>query len=209
MPGTQNSQSTLDFLGTIGSKDRGDNVSLNNTAKALVELAEFMITTARKNLDKKGNMATGRTASSMKAVNIQASAAKMSLDIEILSTYKFLDQGVKGVEGGKGKYAFKTKYANKKMATAILKWLRKRGAGGKVKYKAVSKNEKKNKRINKTLSTADNFKSLAYAVSVGIKKKGIDPTYFFTDAIKATEKLQKQKYAKALKLDIIQTINNN
>lgn len=205
----QNSQSILDFLGTIGSKDRGDGVSLNNTAKALVELADFMITTARNNLDKKGNMATGRTASSMKAVNIQTAAAKMSLDIEILSTYKFLDQGVKGVEGGTGKYAFKTKYPNKKMATAILKWLRKRGAGGRTKDKAVSKNEAKNKRIYKKTSSADNLKSLAYATAASIKKKGIRPTKFFSNAVKATEKLQKQKYAKALKLDIIQTINNN
>lgn len=205
MPGIQNSKGTLSFLDGLGTKDRGDKVEFNNVGAALVELADFLITEARSNMDKNGNTATGQTASSMKASDVKTNATKLQVDISIDSTYKFLDQGVKGVEGGTGKYQFKTKYPNKKMALAILKWVRKRGIA--TKYKAISKTERKNQRIKRMIKKSDNLKGMAYAISTNIKKKGIKPTKFFTKAIEATKKEQKKRFAEALKLDIIETFN--
>lgn len=203
MPGIQNNKSTLDYLGTIGTTDRGD--AMPETAKALVELAGFLIETATDNLQRKGNIATGDTASSMKAVNLDLSGVNMSVDIQILSTYKFLDQGVKGTQGGTGKYSFKNNFVGKKMHSAIKKWLNKRGRGGRVKYTAVSKNESKNKKINK-LGSKD---AIAYAVATNIKKRGIDRTLFFTNAVKETQKESKKRFAQALKIDIINQLNGN
>lgn len=206
MPGIQNSRGTLDFLGTIGTTDRGDDVSLRHTAKALVELGVFLMDTATRNLQKKGNVATGNTASSMKAKDIEIGGTHMSLDIEIASTYKFLDQGVKGVESGTGKYAFKTKRPGKKMALALLKWIKARLVA--TKYKAISKTERKNQKVKAISDAATSQKSLAYAMATNIKKHGIKPTHFFSDAVEATKKLQKKKYADAFKLDIIETLNS-
>lgn len=206
MPGIQNTKSTLDYLGTIGSDDRGDSLSLNNSTKALVELAAFLIGEASDNLDKGGNVATGDTASSMKARDIVVNGTKFELDVEIASTYKFLDQGVKGVESGKGKYAFKNKFVSKKMASAIKKWLRVRKVV--TKYKAISRTERKNKRIAKMVKSKDGLLTgLSYAIATNIKKKGIKATGFFSKAIAATRKEQKEKYAKAFKLDIIESLN--
>jgi hypothetical protein len=207
MPGIQNNKSTLDYLSTIGTTDRGDVLPLSETGKALVELAAFLIETATANLQRKGNIATGATASSMKIVNVDLNGPVKSLDVEILKTYDFLNSGVKGTNGGTGKYQFKTKFANRKMMLAILKWLKKRSAGGKTKYKAVSANERKNKKINKTVSQAKSRESLAYAVSVNIKKKGIKPTKFFTNAIRDTQKEAKKKLGAAIKFDIINSLN--
>jgi len=214
MANNQNSKSTLDYLGTIGSKDRGDQVSLNHVAEALVALAEFLIERAGHNLDKGGNVATGNTKTSMVARRIQISGLKMELDIEIVSTYKFLDQGVKGVQGGTGKYSFKYLPAGSKMALAILKWLRRRGIA--TKYKPYSTNaahkgatEAKNQRIKKAINASNNLKSMAYAIATGIKKKGIKKTLFFTNAIRDTKTLQKKMYADAFKLDIIESLNLN
>lgn len=210
MPGIQNSKSTLDFLGTIGSTDRGDGVSLNNTAKALVELADLIITEARENMDKNGNTASGMTASSMAVRDLEINGTKMSLDIEIASTYKFLNDGVKGTQGGTGKYSFKTMFPSKKMALAILKWLRRRNVVSKYKaYTKHSKNEPKNKKIHAMVSKADSLKSLAYAISTNIKKKGIKPTKFFTKALEKGKREQKRIIAGAFKLDIIESLNEN
>lgn len=206
MPGIQNSKSTLDFLGTIGSTDRGDGVTLNHTAQALVNLADFLIDHAVNNLKAKANIASGATSDSMEANEIQIDGTKMYLDIKILSTYKFLDKGVQGTEGGSGKYKFKTKYPNKKMALAILKWLRKRSIA--LKYKAISKTERKNQRIKKMVNSSDKLKSLAYAVSTNIKKTGIRPTNFFTKAVTATKAQSKKEFSNALKLDIIDSLSN-
>lgn len=215
MPGLQNSPKTLDYLGTIGTKDRGD--AMPATAKALVELAGFLIKEATRNLQKKGNVATGETAKSMRIVNLDLSAPKMSLDVEIASTYKFLDLGVKGTEGGSGKYSFKTKFANKKMALAILKWLRKRSVVSKykphsseddnLKGKNRGSVERKNQRIKKIVNSAESKKRLAYAISVNIKKKGIKRTLFFTNAVKATQKETRKVFAEGLKIDIINSLS--
>lgn len=217
MPGIQNSKSTLDFLGTIGSQDRGDGVTMNNTAKALVRLADFLIDHAANSLQSKGHVASGDTISSMTAGPIEVDGTKMFLDIEILKTYKFLDLGVKGYVSGKGKYQFKKPGWGKgkrtgkgkvsPMVLAILKWMRKRSISSK--YKAISKNEKKNQRIKKMVSSADSLKSLAYAVATNIKKKGIKPTYFFTKAVTATKAQSRKEFASAIKLDIIESLNPN
>lgn len=205
MPGIQNSKGTLSFLDGLGSNDRGDKVEFNNVGAALVELADFLITEARGNMDKGGNVATGHTASSMKAGPLQTNATRLQVDISLDSTYKFLDQGVKGTEGGQGKYSFKTSHPNKKMALAILKWVRKRGIA--TKYKAISKTEVKNQRIKRMIKKSNNLKGMAYAIATNIKKKGIKPTKFFTKAIESTKKEQKKRFADALKLDIIETLS--
>lgn len=205
----------VDWLNDFGSGSRAAaeadaKLKLSHTAAALVELSQFLISTAEDNAEKSASVATGRIISSMEAGPIVTTGTKTSLAIYIDSAYKFTDKGVKGVESGKSYagYSFKTKYANKKMATAILKWLRQRGRRGRIKYKGVSKGESKNKGINRTLKKADDLKSLAYAVAANIKKRGIKPTQFFTHAVRDTNKLAAEKLGKAVKLDIIESLKN-
>lgn len=206
MPNRNNSRSTLDYLNTIGSTDRGDGVSMNNTAKALVRIADLIMTEAASNMDKNGNVATGGIISSMKATDIQVKGTRMELDIEIDSRYKFLNDGVKGVNGGTGKYQFKTLRPSKKMALAIMKWIKVRRVA--TKYKAISKNEKKNQSIKAASHAANSQKSLAYAIATNIKKKGIRPTKFWTKAVATAQKEKSRILGEAFKLDIIETLNN-
>jgi len=207
MPGIQNSKSTLDFLGALGTR-RGD-VVIEKSAQGLVKLAAFLIEKASSNLERKRNVATGDTISSMQIVNLDFTGAKLSVDVQILSTYKFLDKGVKGTEGGTGKYKFKTPHPSKRMANAIDSWLRTRGIRGTLakKYKpyatAKAGVEQKDVRIDQ------NKKGLAYAVATSIKKKGIRPTFFFTNAVKDTQKQAKKIIGQGFKLDIIQNLKLN
>lgn len=207
----QNKQSTLDFLGTIGTRDRGDDLKANETIKAMFGLAGFLIDTAAANLQRGKNVATGETIKSMQIVNVDLAAPSFSLEVEILKTYKFLDQGVKGVGGkGRGKFQFKTRYVSKKMATAILKWITKRNiraSGYPTKYGAYGQVEQKDIHLKKQVDAAKSMKSLAYGMSAKIKRDGIEPTYFMTKAIEATRKETKKRLAAALKVDIINSLN--
>lgn len=205
MPGIQNSKSTLDYLGTIGSDDRGDSLQLSNSAQALVALAGVIISEAGNNLDKGGNTATGKTESSMRATNIVANGTNIELDIQIASTYKFLNDGVKGWKSGKGKYQFKKKFPGKKMIGAIKSWVKVRKIA--TKYKAISANERKNQNIKK-LSKSQEVERVATAMAVKIKRDGIAPTKFFTKAVATARKEQKKLFADALKLDIIESLND-
>jgi hypothetical protein len=94
------------------------------------------------------------------------------------------------------------------MAASILSWLRQ----GKARFKSVrkpySKTEAKNQRAKKAVNQSDNLKSLAYAVATNVKKHGIKPTYFFSKAVKDTEKKWAKEIANGFKLDIIESLNN-
>lgn len=219
MPSIQNSKSTLAFLDELGSSDKGDQVVLSATARALVELGEFLITTASDNMDRSGNVDTGGTISSMRIVNLDLRSVKMSLEIEVASNYKFLDQGVKGTEGGTGKFQFRNNGVGRKMHAAISSWLRRRGTRGsgypkkygaygtKLKSGGKGKVEKKDRKVNP--NSAEALSAMAYAVGTSIKKKGIRPTGFFSKAVAATEQKQKEVLADALRIDIINSLNIN
>lgn len=132
--------------------------------------------------------------------------------------YDFVNQGVRGVGGNKpkkntGKYSFKNKYPNRKMAAGIYAWLnlaRKSVRLDKVDTTGV---QRKRRKLAKVLSEAENKKRLAYAISVGIKKNGLRATFYFDKAIKENFTQDfKDALAEALGGDIIlnfRTYGNN
>jgi len=194
-------------LSELGTIDRGADLPLVNTAKTLVNMAAFLITEAQKNLNADGTNATGDLEESLHVENLAIDGSRMSVDVMILDRYKFVNDGVKGVKSGKGKYQFKTIFPNKKMATSILKWFR----SGKMRTSSIrkplgGKTEEKNIRLRDTVNKADDLKRLAYATSVNIKKHGIKPTKFFTKAVKKTEQEWKKELAKGFKIDIIESL---
>lgn len=207
--GKQNSKSVLDYLDTIGTKDRGDTegLAMNNTAKRLVKLGGFLIETATANLQKRGNMATGQIASSMGLQNVDLKGTVMSLEVVIDPNYKWLNYGVNGVgKSGKGRYSFRYFGVSKKMQKALKRWVTKRGLGGRTKYAAKSYNERKNKEIRKVVSQVKSADSLAYAIGRSLKKKGIKPSFFFSNAIRSTQARQRREFGEGFKLDIIESI---
>lgn len=209
MPGIPSGKKQLALagLGNLGNNDRGDKVTLSASAQVLVDMSEFLINEAINNLNKKGTVATGDLESSISSKDIQIDGSRLSIDIELLDRYKFIDEGVKGVEGGTGKYQFKTKRPNLAMQKSIKAWLRLRGRRA-TKYKAISRTERKDQGIARTRAKADSQDSLAWAVATSIKKKGIKPTKFFTNAVKATQREFKKELAAGFKLDIINSLND-
>lgn len=206
MPGipTGNKQLQLARLDLEGTTDRGDSIQLSNTARVLVDMAAYLISEAQNNLNNDGTNTTGDLESSMSISDLDISGQRMSVDVLILDRYKFINDGVKGVEGGTGKYQFKTIRPTVEMVRSIKSWLRKRGARA-TKYKAISRTERKDKRIKKMKTEAESQTSLAWAVATSVKKKGIKPTKFFTKAVRATEKKFREEMANGIKLDIIES----
>lgn len=194
----------LDFLGT---NDRGDALPMNNTAATLVKMAGHLISEAQSNLNKSGSVATGDLESSLHATDIEADGSRMSIDVMILDRYAFTDKGVNGLEQSHGSpYSFKTKKPSLGMQRSIKSWLRRRGARA-MKYKAISRTERKDKAIKRMKTKSDSQDGLAWAVATSIKKKGIKPTRFFTKAVKSTEKEFKKEIAAGFKLDIINSFS--
>ena len=147
------------------------------------------------NLQKTGSISSGKLAEpAMPIITKFGTSYVLSVGYEKGSEqekyYDLVNKGVRGV-GGKnakpkkntGEYSYKTPYANKKMATNILLWLRKSANASRNEKVTITKTQRKRKKLSNVVSQADSLKSLAYAISTGIKRDGLRATFFFDKAI--------------------------
>ena len=151
--------------------------------------------TIRKNLEKAGAIASGDlTDVAVPIVYPNDGGYTLEVGYPIggkqMTYYDFINQGVKGV-GGKnarpkkasGKYNFKSKFPNRKMALNIYKWLNQARKTVNTDKLDLSKVQKKKRKLKQVLTEAENKKRLAYAISTAIKRDGIRATYYFDRAI--------------------------
>ena len=91
------------------------------------------------------------------------------------------------------------------MVTAIRKWLVSQSLQGTAvnAKKSIYKREKKN------ASITDTSTKLAIIISRSIKKKGLKPSHFWSDAEKSVMQLAEAEFAAAIKVDIISSIYGN
>lgn len=97
--------------------------------------------------------------------------------------YDFVNKGVKGVKSGtpNSPYSFKNLGVGRSMLKNISSWVNRNGI--KRNDVSITKRQAKRESLSKMVSEASKKKSLAYAVAVNIKKKGLKKTSFFDSAI--------------------------
>lgn len=207
------------FLGSNYDLQLDDNnignyqtVKLNAVADALYYLAAKYVEFATDNLEKADRVASGALSSSIVALPMEIMGTVYSVSIKLDDYYKFVDKGVKGWQdekGGNSPYQFKNygKSGKKssKMVTAIRKWLVSQSLQGTAvnAKKSIYKREKKN------ASITDTSTQLAIIISRSIKKKGLKPSHFWSDAEKSVMQLAEAEFAAAIKVDIISSIYGN
>ena len=125
--------------------------------------------------------------------------------------WDFVNKGVAGV--GKSlsgsPYKFKTKGASKKMIDAMQGWISRHNIQPSDKY-SISGLEKKRKSIRSTVSKTTKLRSLATAFARGIKKKGIEQTNYFDNALKLFNSAEFQKdIAEAVGYEVQIAIKNS
>jgi hypothetical protein len=149
------------------------------------------------NLEKAGAISKGKLAEpSMPVITkfgtkyvLNLGYAKGSAQIEY---FDYINKGVKGNISGTPTdtpYSFKNSYPNRKMAANIFTWLntaRKQARADNVTYSkegGESPTQVKRQKLKKVLTGAQNKRSLAYAISTNIKKRGIAQTKYFDNAV--------------------------
>lgn len=193
-------------LDGLGSNDRGDNVTLSATAQKLLEVADCILVTSSKNLQRNGNVDTGRLDRDMYAGDIEVNGSVLGLNIWVPQYGIYLDQGVNGTEVNHGSpFSYRGKMPP---AAKLLAWARRR-ANRAVKYKPTSKLERKDNKINKMVSDANKYRSLAFAMAKSIQKKGIKPTKFFSKAVAGCAAKFKKTIGEGLRIDVINSLNGN
>jgi len=185
---------------------RGDIEQLSGLEKELTDISQETIDAIVKSLNSVDRVVTGSLAQSVDAI-IEVNGNVFSFTIIADGYWKFVDKGVDGYERSVGS-EFKYKKNGKAIPVDAMKsFLKNRGITPSMSISAHKKSETfKDKRIKsraKKLNKENAFKSLAYAMGVSIKKKGVKPTHFMSNVLTpAWKDIFVQRVQKALGKDI-------
>jgi hypothetical protein len=179
---------------------------------ALYNIAVEFITAATDNLNKADRVSTGGLAESIKPSEIIVMGKKMTININVLDYYKFIDKGVKGWKSGEpanSPYAFKAPAGksgkkSSEMVTAIKKWLIKEG----LKSNSTSKNPKHaiSARESRRQKITDTTTSTAIMIAGIVRSKGLKRTNFWTDAEATASKFAEKEFETALTISVINSL---
>lgn len=186
------------FLDTIGN-ERGAGLGLDNTAQALLDLTSKLLLDATRNLE--GNISSGKLSSTAEQT-VTASAGGLQIQIKMEDYWKFVDQGVNGLNVAQGSpFSFKTKNPSRAMVQEIEGWLKRAGASSENINRSISKKE------SVGLKFAGSSK--AFAVARSIKRRGLKPTKFFTNALEQfNREVASNALINAARIDVTTSIQN-
>lgn len=190
----------LEFISSIGA-NREDFVTTGKMKEVELTMADYakkFIESAQRNLRSKQKIDTGALMDIQFEVSYMGKSFILTIGYEAGSKaeqyWDFVNKGVAGV--GKSlsgsPYKFKTKGASKKMIDAMQGWISRHNIQPSDKY-SISGLEKKRKSIRSTVSRVSKIRGLATAFARSIKKKGIQPTNYFDNALKLFNSAEFQK----------------
>jgi len=197
------------FLDLLGEDASGYSIpTLETVQDALYNLAALYVQSAVDNLNKADRVASGILSDSIVAMPIQVFGKTYSVEINIASYYKFVDEGVNGWNQSQGSpFSFKhyTGKSGKKsspMIAAIQNWLITEG----LQATAVNKAKTPFKRERKQASITDASLGTAIAISKAIRKRGLKASHFWTDAEKTVQQQAETLFSEAIRVDIINSL---
>jgi hypothetical protein len=198
---TSSQKANMQSLSSFGSSkaDFVETGKMTEVEQIMAAYAMKFIETAQINLRTQDKVSTGDLLDIQFEVGYMGKSFVLTLGYEKGSKaaeyWDFVNKGVAGY--GKqltgSPYKFKSPYANKKMAGAILMWIRKNGIRPVEKKTTVSSLERKRKSIRAMADSAKSVKQLAYAISTKIKREGIKPSRYFDYALQMFKSAQFQK----------------
>lgn len=214
----------LAFLDTLGQeRDLFTEVKdLKGLEKAIGEVVGEFIKEVQENLNKSGKIDTGALATDITQSDWDGSSISIGYlaDSNAAKYYDFVNKGVKGVRSGEpsdSPYAFKSDRPSLSMQLAIAKWYRRNSGFARrddAPRKSMSVVQRKRKKLLKMTNEADRLRSLAYATSINIKRRGLKKTGYFDKAVqkyfgKDFNRLVAVVVGREIQVNIKQDGNNN
>lgn len=191
------------LLDLLGEEKKSKPVKFENIKDTLEYVAAKYVEEIRKAIEEKDVISSGALAESVEALQVDVKGSVYTVEIQAKKYLSYVDEGVDGWAKSRGsKYKFKTKGVNPdgEMVKSVLEWLTREGAMSSLKAKPVTKREKRRAKIT------DTSKRAAITAAFMIKKQGIKPKKFMKVVKKNMDKIIKEEFGNALKLDIINNL---
>jgi len=191
----------IDLMGE--SQQSFQPIKLNDLADTLTYLAALYTEKLADSLNKADATSSGALADSIIPLDVKVFGSVYTVEIQAATYAKFIDEGVDGWAKGRGsQYKFKTKGVdpNGEMVKSVKAWLLREGSFSQNVRTQLSKRESRQQSIT------DSATRKSISVAYMIKRQGIKPTRFWGNATKGMKQIVEQELAKALKVDIINSI---
>jgi hypothetical protein len=189
------------FFDLLGQDSQGfEEVRLTDTAKTMVQLAANYANLIVEKLNQKDAASSGALADSVQPTELEFDGVTYTIKVQAKDYISFVDAGVNGWAVNRGSvYSFKTKGVdpNGEMVKSVKAYLKREGASARNVKVGISKRE------NKGMSADDrNAITAAYM----IKRQGIEPKRFLSDATSEMEVIIKSEFGAAFKIDLINNL---
>ncbi len=189
------------FFDLLGQDSQSfEEVRLTDTAKTMVQLAANYANLIVEKLNQKDAASSGALADSVQPTELEFDGVTYTIKVQAKDYISFVDAGVNGWAVNRGSvYSFKTKGVdpNGEMVKSVKAYLKREGASARNVKVGISKRE------NKGMSADDrNAITAAYM----IKRQGIEPKRFLSDATSEMEVIIKSEFGAAFKIDLINNL---
>jgi hypothetical protein len=182
------SSGTLDKLGA-SKEDFAALGTLPVLEQYLILAAANFIQKVKDNIEVLGISDTGALSDDISSGNLVKESNGYSIEVgypkgsKASQYYDFVNKGVKGFKSGtpNSPYSFKNIGVGRSMLKNISAWVNRNGI--KRNDVAITQRQAKRQSLSKMVSEASKKKSIAYAVAVNIKKKGLKKTGYFDSAV--------------------------
>ena len=178
-------------------------IKLNDLADTMAYLAALYTQKLAESLNKADATSSGFLADSIIPLDVKILGSVYTVEIQAATYAKFIDEGVDGWAKRRGsQYKFKSKGVdpNGEMVKSVKAWLLREGSFSQNVRTQLSKRESRQQSIT------DSATRKSISVAYMIKRQGIKPTRFWGNATKGMKQIVEQELAKALKVDIINSI---
>jgi len=178
-------------------------IKLNDLADTMAYLAALYTQKLAESLNKADATSSGFLADSIIPLDVKILGSVYTVEIQAATYAKFIDEGVDGWAKARGsKYKFKTKGVdpNGEMVKSVKAWLLREGSFSQNVRTQLSKRESRQQSIT------DSATRKSISVAYMIKRQGIRPTKFWSNTTKDMARVVEMELAKALKVDIINSI---
>lgn len=182
---------TLDKL-SQSNKDFAALKELPATKQLIILSAANFIQRVQENLKRLGKVSTGRLEDGITQGDLIEDNVGYEIDLGYENNgpgakyYDYVNKGVKGKSGGPDSpYAFKSLNPSRKMVTAIEMWMLQNNVRARNDDQTRNRSALQTKRasVRNMASQQSNQRSLAYVIAKSIKRRGLEKTGFFDEAV--------------------------
>jgi hypothetical protein len=149
--------------------------------QAVIRFVNSLSDAMKSNLtEKDGYYADSELVQSIITLPLELNGTTFSMAIDMNYYGDFLNKGVSGTRNKfNSPYSFKKESVSPAFNKSLRKWITKRGIPIQSRY-SNTRNLTKSARAKKQI---DEKTKMAYAIGMGIKREGIEPTHFIDDAL--------------------------